>query len=193
MGTPNRHISAGYLSHGQWHPHLLRPWVFNVHCDREVTQQKLPAMVLCLGEPTGGFCDICCCFLFFIHCCCSFVAVFVMLFLHFRANLCHRHSTLASQACEGLHQLWALLWLLSIAFAFLSTASATILSEHFLPTGVFFLALLPQIFDTTCFYLPAVLPWSLQGLMLILETQTRLICLFDSQQSTTLIFRKIPF
>ena len=112
----------------------------------------------------------------------------------FQATLsCHRHSTLASQACEGLHQLWALLWLLSIAFTFLSTASATILSEHFLPTGVFYLALLPQIFDTTCFYQPAVLPWSLQGLMLILETQTRLICLFDSQQSTTLIFRKIPF
>ena len=28
---------------------------------------------------------------------------------------------------------------------------------------------------------PAVLPWSLQGFMLILETQTRPICLFDSQ------------
>ena len=28
---------------------------------------------------------------------------------------------------------------------------------------------------------PAVLPWSLQGFILILETQTRPICLFDSQ------------
>ena len=28
---------------------------------------------------------------------------------------------------------------------------------------------------------PAVLPWSLQGFILILKTQARLICLFDSQ------------
>ena len=36
-------------------------------------------------------------------------------FLRFRATFpCHRHSTLASQAPEGLHQLWALPWLLSV-------------------------------------------------------------------------------
>ena len=30
-------------------------------------------------------------------------------FCFLEANtLCHRHSTLASQTCEGLHQLWAL-------------------------------------------------------------------------------------
>ena len=30
---------------------------------------------------------------------------------HFWATTsCHRHSTLVSQACEGLHQLWALSW-----------------------------------------------------------------------------------
>ena len=37
-------------------------------------------------------------------------------FLHFRdTSPCHRHSTLASQTREGLHQLWALPWLLSFA------------------------------------------------------------------------------
>ena len=37
-------------------------------------------------------------------------------FLHFWATFpCHRHSTLASQAREGLHQPWALHWLLSVA------------------------------------------------------------------------------
>ena len=54
----------------------------------------------------------------------------------------------------------------------------------FLPTGAF----LPNASSLT-FYLrlsrppwePAVLPWSLQGFILILETQTRPICLFDSQ------------
>ena len=37
-------------------------------------------------------------------------------------------------------------------FYYLLTASATVLSGHFLPTGVFYLTLLPNIFGTTCFY-----------------------------------------
>ena len=37
-------------------------------------------------------------------------------------------------------------------FHYLLTASATVLSGHFLPTGVFYLTLLPKIFGTTCFY-----------------------------------------
>ena len=37
-------------------------------------------------------------------------------------------------------------------FYYLLTASATVLSRQFLPTGVFYFALLPHIFDTTCFY-----------------------------------------
>ena len=37
-------------------------------------------------------------------------------FLRFRITFpCHRHSILASQVREGLHQLWALPWLLSVA------------------------------------------------------------------------------
>ena len=37
-------------------------------------------------------------------------------------------------------------------FRYLLTASAMVLSGHFLPTGVFYLTLLPDIFGTTCFY-----------------------------------------
>ena len=78
-------------------------------------------------------------------CCCSSLC--------FQATLpCHQHSTLAFQACEGLHQPWALPQLLLIAFSFSSTASATVLSAHFLPTGVFYLTHLPDIFGTSCFY-----------------------------------------
>ena len=78
---------------------------------------------------------ICPCFSFCW--CCIFI---------FQATLpCQRHSTLASQAREGLHQLWALPQLLLIASSFSSTASATVLSGHFLPTGVFYLTLLPGI------------------------------------------------
>ena len=90
-------------------------------------------------------------------------------------------------------------------FRYLLTASATVLSGHFLPTGVFYLTLLPDIFGTsqhfwhiptflahsqhfgtTCFYQGftgsrQLLSWKLQGFILIFETQTRPICLFDSQ------------
>ena len=84
----------------------------------------------------------------------SFVDVFnfvgVVSLFDFQATLpCHWHSTLASQTCEDLRQLWALPQLLSIAFSFSSTASATVLSGHFLPTGVFYLTLLPNIFGTS--------------------------------------------
>ena len=133
---------------------------------------------------------ICRCSSFCCCCCSSF---------HFQATLpSHWHSTLASQAREGLHQLWALPWLLLIAFSFSSTASTIVLSGHFLPTGFFYFKLLPDIFGTfptflahswhfgtTCFYQgftgsQQLLSWKLQGFILILETQTRPICLFDS-------------
>ena len=83
----------------------------------------------------------------------SFVDVFhfvgVVSSFDFQATLlCHRHSTLASQTCESLQQLWALPWLLSIAFSFSSTTSPTVLSGHFLPTGIFYLTHLPDIFGT---------------------------------------------
>ena len=75
-------------------------------------------MVLCLGEPPGGFCDV--------GCCCCFPH---WRFLHFRATFpCHRHSTLASQAREGLHQLWALPWLLLVALL-LPGFSVTVLAR----------------------------------------------------------------
>ena len=70
----------------------------------------------------------------------------------FQATLpCHWHSTLASQAREGLHQLWALPRLPFIASSFSSTASATVLSGRFLPTGVFYLKFLPDILEQPAF------------------------------------------
>ena len=78
----------------------------------------------CLGEPPGGFCDVGCC-----------RSLPHWRFLRFRATFpCHRHSTLASQAREGLHQLWALPWLLLVALllpGFSVTAFFT--SRRFLP------------------------------------------------------------
>ena len=84
-------------------------------------------------------------------------------------------------------------------FHYFLTASATVLSGHFLPTGVFYLTLLPNSFGTfptflahsrhfgtTCFHQAftgswQLLFWKLLGFILILETQIRPNCLFDSQ------------
>ena len=82
-----------------------------------------------------------------------FFILLLLFFINLQAALpCHRHSILASQAREGLHQFWALPWVLLIAFSFSSTASAMVLSGHFLPVGVFYFTLLLDIFGTTCFY-----------------------------------------
>ena len=70
---------------------------------------KLPAMVLCLGEHPGGFCDVGCCCVVFL------TGGFYVSGLLFP---CHRHSTPASQTREGLHWLWVLPWLLSVALFF---------------------------------------------------------------------------
>ena len=68
----------------------------------------------------------------------------------------------------------------------------------FYPQAFFYLTLLPPHFWLNLRlsrppWQPAVLPWCFQGFMLILETQTRFICLFDLQQSTIFIFRRICF
>ena len=143
-------------------------------------------MSLCSGELPVRF--LCCCsFLMCIFICrCSSFCCWLF-FIDFQATLpCHRHSTLASQGREGLHQLWALPQLLLITFSFSSTVSATVFewacltNRHFLPYAPsqhfwhnLLLSRLP--------WESAVIPWSLQGFTLIFETRTRLICLFDSQ------------
>ena len=104
-------------------------------------------MILCLGEPPGGFDDVSCC-------CCCFSH---WRFLRFRTTFpCHRHSILASQVREGLHQLWALPWLLSVALL-LPGFSVTVLpralrfwADIFYPQALFYLAVLPYIFGTFC-------------------------------------------
>ena len=103
-----------------------------------------------LGKTFGvfvHFCSFCCSSSSFIFICWCFGVVSSF---DFQATLpCHWHSILASQTSESLHQLWALPGLLSIAFSFSSTSSATVLSGHFLPRGVFYLTLLPNIFGSS--------------------------------------------
>ena len=144
-----------------------------------VTQQKLPVMVLCLGE---------CPVRFFWYWLLVFHFIFV---LHFVVVL---HSFPGYFAMpQALHPRFSDPWRPPPA---LSSTLAT--------------------FGCLCFFIyykcygfkwafftnrrlsrppldPAVLPWSLQDFMLILQTQTKPICLFDSLQSTIFIFRRIHF
>ena len=113
-----------------------------------------------------------------------------LMFLSFWAlSPCHQHSTMASQAREGLHQLWALPWLLSIA----------LLLRHIFKwaffTRVFYLTLLSHIFTTICFHKD--LPGrsgssSLKFAGLHNDPHNKDPAdLYDSQQSTILKFRRI--
>ena len=78
-------------------------------------------------------------------------------FLRARATFpCYQHSTLASQAREGLHQLWTLPWLLSIALL-LPGFSITALPRAlrfwvgaFYLQAFFYLALLTHILSRFC-------------------------------------------
>ena len=132
---------------------------------------KTPSDGTYLGEPPGGFCDVGCC-------CCCFPH---WRFLRFRATfLCHRHSTLASQVCEGLHQLWALPWLLSVALL-LPGFSVTVLPRAlrfwvgvFYPRAFFTLTLLTDIFGTFL-WLRCGQEHTIQDLPLCLPSQS---CLF---------------
>ena len=133
-------------------------------------------------------CFFCCCsFIFILHFVVIFVLHFVVVVLHFISRLlCHVTGTppLASKACEGLHQ----------ALSSTPTTLDSLLLFHlpqalrfwvgiYLPTGVFYLMLLHWHFSAfiKASWEPTVLPWSLQGFILILETQKQPICLFDSE------------
>ena len=101
-------------------------------------------MVLCLREPPGGFCDVGCC------CCCFlphwrfFISLLFDIIPHpsvdyrrvFTPILYFQPSPSQSDSRHFHFQ----------PFRYLLTASATVLSGHFLPTGVFYLTLLPDIF-----------------------------------------------
>ena len=100
-------------------------WVYN-------QKSKTPSDGTCLGEPLGGFCYVSCIFiLFFFICRCS---LFTFSFRHHPSPFPHPPHFHFQPS------------------RYLLTASTTVLSGHFLPTGVFYLMILPNIFGTACFY-----------------------------------------
>ena len=87
-------------------------------------------------------------------CCSSFVDV---LHSHFLFDIIPHPSVDYHQVFTPILYFWPSLsqsdlWYFHFQpFRYLLTASATVLSGHFLLTGVFYLMLLPNVFGTTCF------------------------------------------
>ena len=129
-------------------------------------------MVLCLGEPPGGFCDVGCC-------CCFFTSLEVFHFIAFRHHPSpfrglspgfYTHFILSAQPIAD--------WFVTLSFSTIPLSSyrerynfewAFFTHRRYLsyaPSPTFYLRLSRPPWE------PAVLPWSLQGFMLILETQT---------------------
>ena len=167
---------------------------------------KTPSDGTLLGRTSRRF--LLCWLLFFvIHCCPSFIAVFLMLFF------IHCFST------SSLILLWAIAGFLHSFYTFGPAQRRVILdifiltipgpsftdllralrywSGRFLPTGVLTLRFFPTFLTQPAFMKASLGGGSsslkFAGLHADLETQTQSICLFDSQQSTILIFRKIRF
>ena len=102
--------------------------------------------------------------LLFLWCCSSFIALFVMLVVVLHSllfgvishpSVSYRQDftpILYFQPSSSQSDLRHLHFNLSGPIFHSFTASATVLSGYFLPTGVFYLTLLPHIFATTCFY-----------------------------------------
>ena len=123
-------------------------------------------------------------------CCCYCSPFVVFLYLHFLFDIIPHPFMEYSQVFKPIlffqpSPLQSNSWHFQL-FRYLLTASATVLSGHFLPTGVFLPYILSRHFGRTCFYhgftaSQQLLSWKLQSFILIFETQTQPICLFDSQ------------
>ena len=100
-------------------------------------------------------------------------------------------------SCHQLSLPWLLFscYLSGTSFLCCCTASTTDLRELILPSGAFYLTLLPEIWHNLLLsrfpWKPTVFSWRLQGFPLRFETQTRPICLFEahSTQQKVLIGR----
>ena len=144
-------------------------------------------MLLCLENLQGGFCDI--------SCSCIFISFLIFILLFF--FVCRFSSFFfdviphPSVDCRRVFNTHFMLsaqpiaeWFATLSFSTIPFSSCRggygLAGGHFLPTGVSCLALLHRHFDLCLSRLPwgpAVLPWSLQGFILILGTQALPICL----------------
>ena len=99
------------LPHSQWQPHPLGPWLFQSASQLEVDSTKAPSDVTLIERSSR---EVFVMLVVFVHSFFIFVIYLLLFFIQFsslsffifQATLpYHRHSTVDSQAREGLHQL----------------------------------------------------------------------------------------
>ena len=110
---------------------------------------KTPSNGTCLGKLPGGFCDVGCC------CCFASLEVFPSLLLDIipHPSVSYRRiftSILYFQPSSSQSDLRHFHLNFSELFRHHFTTGETVLSRHFSPTGVFYLASLPQILTRFC-------------------------------------------
>ena len=148
--------------------------------NHNIIKPKTPSNGTCLGEPLGGFCVS------------SFIDDFYLYLIS--RLLCHVTGTppwllRLVKVCTSSELYPSYNWL---PFLFHLPLVLRFWVGIFYPQSFFTLRPFPTFlahsrhFDTTCFYQgftgsQQLLSWKLQGFILILETQTQPICLFDSQ------------
>ena len=136
-------------------------------------------MVLCLGEPPGGFCDVGCC-------CCFFTSLEVFRFIAFRHHPSpfrglspgfYTHFIISAQPIAE--------WFAALSFSTIPLSSCR---EHYGFEWAFFYT---QAFFTLCSFIEILLAFvkvylgagssSLKCAGLHTDPENRPICLFDSQ------------
>ena len=122
--------------------HMFFFWVYN-------QKSKTLSDGTCLGEPLGGFWDVG--FVVALHLLMFFIQIF---FSTSSLTLPWTIARLLDPFCtfSPAHRRVIRDTFIFRPLHYLLTASATVLSGHFLPAGVFYLMFLPDIFGTTCFY-----------------------------------------
>ena len=110
-------------------------------------------MLLCLGEPSVRF--LCCCWCSFLmwvficwcssFCCCSSFISRLLYHVTGTPPWLLRPVKASNSSELYLNYFW-------LPFLFHLPRALQFLSGHFLPTGFFYLMLLPNIFGRTCFY-----------------------------------------
>ena len=161
--------------------------LFRVYNQKSKTFNNLT----CLGEPAGGFCDVSCHFIFVSSfcCCSSFVNV---LHSHFLFSIIPHPSVDYRRGCYTPFYTFSPAHCRMIHDTFIFNHSVIFLPRAlrfwvgiFYPQAFFTLSSFPTFWNNLLLsrlpWEPSVISRNLQGFILIFKTQTRPICLFDSQ------------
>ena len=161
---------------------LLKHHLLSINLHNCNQKSKTPSNGTCLGEPLGGFCDVACYlhFVVVLHLSFFFIHIFfstssltlpwtIAKFLDPFCNFSPAHRRVIRDTFIFNHSVIFLPWALRFWVGI------------FHPQAFFTLRSFPTFWHKLLLsrlpWEPAVIPWNLQGFILLLQTQTRPICL----------------